>query len=103
MPTQIHSKNTPKNYDAGDMLDAHSLAKADMQWMNTAITHVNKEIKRLHTLAINGETLSQYHFSELITHLEMYEYLADSRYHCHEKEADAYKTEWEANKKAVIL
>ena len=103
MPTQTHSKNTPKNYNAGDVADVHSLAESDMHWMSTAITSVNREIKRLHDLAKNGEILSQYHFSELITHLDMYEYLADDRRHHHAKEAKAYEVEWETNKKAVSL
>ena len=103
MPNQINSNNTPKTYDAGDLNDAYALAECDMQWMSTAITHVKKEIKRIHALAENGEVISQYHFSELITHLDMYEYLADDRRHHHAKEAEAYNTEWEANKKAVSL
>ena len=103
MPNQINSNNTPKTYDAGDVTDAHSLAESDMQWMSTALTHVNKKIKRIHDLAKNGEILSQHHFSELITHLDMYEYLADARLHYHAKEAKAHEDEWEANKKAVSL
>ena len=101
MPNQFNS--IPKNYNSGDMADVYSLAECDMRWMSTAITHVNKEIKRLHTLAVNGEILSQYHLSELITQLDMYEYLADDRRYYHAKEAEAYKVEWEANKKAVAL
>ena len=97
MPNQIN-KSILKTYDAGDMADAYSLAECDMQWMSTAITHVNKEIKRLHALAVNGEILSQYHLSELITQLDMYEYLADDRRHYHAKEAEAYKVEWEKMK-----
>ena len=103
MPTQTHSKNTPKNYNAGDVADVHSLAESDMHWMSTAITSVNREIKRLHDLAKNGEILSQYHFSELITHLEMYEYLANYRRDCHTRDAEIHEAEWEANKKAVTL
>lgn len=98
-----NSNNTPKIYDAGNVADAYSLAESDMQWMSTAITHTKKEIKRLHTLAQNGEILSQYHFSELITHLDMYEYLADVRRDYHAEEAKAHEDEWEAIKKAVTL
>ena len=100
---KINSKNTPETYDAGDVADAHSLAECDMQWMSTAIGHVKEEIKRIHALAKDGEVISQYHFSELITHLDMYEYLADDRRHHHAKEAKAYEVEWKANKKAVSL
>lgn len=100
---KINSNNTPKTYDADDMADLASLAECDMRWMSTAITHVRKEIKRIHALAENGEIIYQYHFSELITHLDMYEYLADSRRDSHAKEAEAYQAEWEDNKKAVSL
>lgn len=103
MPNQINSNNTPETYDAGDLTDAYSLAECDLQWMSTAIGHVKEEIKRIHALVKDGEVISQYHFSELITHLDMYEYLADDRRHYHAKEAEAYKVKWEANKKAVTL
>ena len=102
MPNQIN-KSIPKTYDANDLNWAHAVAESDMQWMNTAITHVKKEIKKLHTLAKNGEAISQYHFSELLTHLEMYEYLADDRLNYHAKEAESYNAELEANKKAATL
>ena len=107
MPNQINSKNTPKTYDASDLNDAYSLAECDMQWMSTAIGHIKEEIKRIHDLAKDGKVIPQYHFSELITHLDMYEYLADDRRHYHAKEAEVYNAEWEAekqaNKKAVSL
>lgn len=90
MPNQ---NNCSKTYDAGDLSDAYSLAESDMQWMNTAITHVNREIKRLHALAENGAILTQHHLSELITHLDMYEYLADTRKHYHAKQAETYELE----------
>ena len=103
MPNQINSKNTSKINDAGDMHDMATMAESDVEWMSTAITQVRKEIKRIHALVNNGEIISQYHFSELITHLDMYEYLADDRRHHHAKEAKAYEVEWETNKKAVSL
>lgn len=100
---KINSKNTPKTYDASDLNDAYSLAECDLKWMSTAIGHVKEEIKRIHALAKDGEVISQYHLSGLITHLDMYEYLADDRRHHHAKEAKAYEVEWETNKKAVSL
>lgn len=97
MSKQINN-STPKTYDAGDLSDAYSLAECDMQWMSTAITHVKKEVKKLHEMAKNGEIISQYHFDGLLHHIDMYEYLADDRYNSHAKEAEAYKKEWEATK-----
>ena len=95
MPNQINSKNTSKINDAGDMHDMATMAESDVEWMSTAITQVRKEIKRIHALVKNGEIISQYHFSELITHLDMYEYLADNRLEFHSKEAETYKIESE--------
>ena len=103
MPKQINSNNTPKTYDASDLNDAYSLAECDLKWMSTAIGHVKEEIKRIHALAKDGEVISQYHLSGLITHLDMYEYLVDNRHDYHADQAEAYKAEWEANKKAVSL
>ena len=107
MPNQINSTNTPKKYDASDMHDLASLAESDMNWMCTAISHIRKEVMKLNKLAESGKEVSQYHFSELVTHLDMYEYLADDRRHYHAKEAEVYNAKWEAekqaNKKAVSL
>jgi hypothetical protein len=47
MSTQNKPQNTPKTYDAGDMLDAYSLAECDMQWMSVAITDIKNESKSL--------------------------------------------------------
>ena len=95
--TSLENQNTPKTYDASDLLDAHSLAHADLNWMHTAIYHVRKEVQRIHNLAEQGEVITQYHLSELIEHLHMYEYLADNRMSHHEREAEAYQEEWQGN------
>lgn len=101
MPNQINSKNKPKTYGASDMSWAHEVAEADMQWMSTAIGHLKKEIKIINDLVEDGKVISQSHFSELITYLDMYEYLADSRLNYHAAEAKEYAEEMEVNKKAV--
>ncbi|MCF7642939.1 MULTISPECIES: hypothetical protein [Acinetobacter] len=98
MPNQINSTNTPKKYDASDMHDLASLSESDMNWMCTAISHIRKEVMKLNKLAESGKEVSQYHFSELVTHLDMYEYLAEDRHRNHAKGAEAYKTEWEKMK-----
>ena len=101
MPNQI-KKPLPKTYDAGDMHDLASLAESDMGWMSTAIGHIRKEIIRLNKLAEGGKEVTQYHFSELITHLDMYEYLAEDRHRNHAKEAEAYRAEWEKTKGGAV-
>ena len=95
MPNQINSTNTPKKYDASDMHDLASLSESDMNWMCTAISHIRKEVMKLNKLAESGKEVSQYHFSEIVTQLDMYEYLAEDRHRNHAKGAEAYKAEWE--------
>lgn len=87
-----------KTYDAGDMYDLASLCESDMNWMCTAISHIRIEVMKLNKLAESGREVSQYHFSELVTHLDMYEYLAENRHHNHAEGAKAYEAEWEASK-----
>lgn len=101
MPNQKNS--IIKNYDADDLNWAHVVARDDLQWMIIAISHIKKEIKELYSLAEQGGVIHQYRFSELITHLDMYEYLVDNRHDYHESQAKEYKQESEADKKAVIL
>lgn len=98
MPNQINSTNTSKKYDAGDMYDLASLAESDMNWMCTAISHIRTEVMKLNKLAESGKEVSQYHFSELVTHLDMYEYLAENRHHNHAEGAKAYEQELENTK-----
>ena len=96
MSKQINN-STPKTYDAGDMLDLASLAKCDMDWMSTALNFIRKEVTRLHEESKKGK-LSQYHFDELRTQIDMYSYLAESRHHYHADEADKFEAEWEFSK-----
>jgi hypothetical protein len=97
MSNQI-KKTTAKTYDAGDMHDLASLAAYDMNWMYIAISHIRKEVIKLNKLAESGKEVSQHHFYELVTHLDMYEYLAEDRHRNHAKGAEAYKAEWENTK-----
>ena len=98
MPNQNNSTNTPKKYDAGDMHDLASLAESDMNWMYTAISHIRKEVMKLNKLAESGKEVSQHHFYELVTHLDMYEYLAEDRHRNHAKGAEQYEQELENTK-----
>ena len=95
MSNQINSNNTPKTYDAGDLVDVYSCAESDMQWMNTAISHIRKEVKRLNKLAENGKEITQYHFTDLIHHIDMYEYISEERHAHHAEQAERYSKEWE--------
>ena len=96
---KINSKHTPETYDAISMYDLASLAESDMRWMEVAITDIKKRIKELKKdLGINATG-----FHALDNILDMYEYLAENRLNHYGEEAEAYKAEWEANKKAVTL
>ena len=96
MPTQI---NSISKFEAiAEMHDLATLAECDMQWMNTAISHIRKELKRLNKLAEDGKENTQYHFTDLIHHMDMYEYLAEARLSYHEIEAKRYSDELEKMK-----
>ena len=88
-----------KKYTLLNMVDAVSMAASDMQWMCTAISHIRKEVMRLNKLAESGKEVSQYHFSELVTHLDMYEYLADARSKYHTDESERLDEELEQEKR----
>jgi hypothetical protein len=93
MPNQNNSIH--KNYDAGDMHDLASMAECDMQWMNTAISYIRREIIKLNKSVKAGEEVTQHHFTDLIHHVDMYEFLADNRLAYHVEEAERYSKEWE--------
>jgi hypothetical protein len=84
-----------KNYDAGDMHDIASMSECDMQWMNTAISHIRREIIKLNKSVKAGEKVTQHHLIDLIHHVDMYKYLADNRLAYHVEEAERYSKEWE--------
>ena len=88
-----------KVYSVKDMRDLASLAECDMQWMNTALEHVKKELRNLlGECAVPGHQLS-----ELMTHLDMYEYIALNRLSHYSDKTMEYETEMGANKKAESL
>ena len=100
MSNQINSTNTPEKYDAGDMVDAYSLAECDMQWMSVAITDIRKRLKEIKSELGNNNVLGFYDLEHVV---DMYQYIAENRLHHYSDEAEAYQAEWEADKKAVTL
>ena len=79
------------NYDASDLYDAYSFSERDMGWMLAAIVHIRKEAKQLqHEITTNGEFFTEQRLANLITHLDMYECLAASRFENHKHLATAY-------------
>ena len=100
MSNQIN-KPTAKNYDAGDMYDLASLAECDLDWMSTAITDIRLRLAKLKADLTERDVNAQYSFHMLEKVLEMYEYLAEDRARCHQKQAEVYLKEWQGNEKAV--
>lgn len=94
------SRNTTKNYNAGDLADVYSCAESDMQWMNIAITDVRKRIKEIKNELGNKNIIGFYALEQI---LEMYKYVSEVRLNHHAEEAERYSKEWEADKKAVAL
>ena len=90
MSTQNKPQNTHKNYDAGDLLDAHSSAKSHLSWISSLVS----------TVIQNNTSGKTYHNQEL---LSIAQYLSEVFADEHNLQREAYQAEWEANKKAVIL
>ena len=102
MPNQ-NIKSIPKTYDAGDMHDLAFMGEADMDWMSTALSDVQLKVKQIKKDLMARYPNAEYHFSDLEKVLEMFVYLAEDRCRYHEKEAEKFREEFEANKKAVTL
>ncbi|WBX39024.1 hypothetical protein [Acinetobacter schindleri] len=95
MSNQINSKNTPRNYDAGEMADVYSLAESDMQWMSVAIKDIRKRLKEIKTELGNNNVLGFYDLEHVV---DMYQYIAENRLHHYSDETEAYQAEWEKMK-----
>lgn len=100
MPNQINSNNTPKTYDAGDLVDAYSLAECDMQWMSVAITDIKKRLKEIKREFGNRSVVGFYDLEHVV---DMYQYIAEKRLSHYSYKTETYQTECNANKKAVTL
>lgn len=83
MPKQ---NNSPKTYTSLDMLDIHTLAENDMEWMAVAIYDISKRVRAIKEELTERDVNAQYQFSTLETILGMYEFIADER-HRHYSEA----------------
>lgn len=91
----------PKVYGVADMHDLASLAHADLTWLSTAISRTHKDVKEIYEKAKNGEQISQYHFLEVLTLLEMFKYLADHRCDAAEQQAEELEKEFQEYKKGA--
>lgn len=82
--------NAPQVYGAGDMVEAHTLAKSHLSWVNALVSSVIQ----------NNKTGKTYHNQEL---LEVAQYLSDMFSNEHDLQREAYQEELNTNKKAVTL
>lgn len=90
MPNQNKSQNTHRNYDAGDLLDAHSSAKSHLSWVSSLVS----------TVIQNNTSGKTYHNQEL---LSIAQYLSEVFANEHDLQREAYQAELDAHKKAVTL
>lgn len=100
MPNTV-SHSSSSIYDASDLSDVYSLAEYDLKWMQTALIHIQEQINKLSTSAKNKETILENHFSAILIHLEMYEFIAEKRIAYYLKETERYAQEWEATHRGV--
>lgn len=90
MSTQNKPQNTHKNYDAGDLLDAHSSAKSHLSWVSSLVS----------TVIQNNTSGKTYHNQEL---LSIAQYLSEVFANEHDLQREACQAELDAHKKAVTL
>ena len=90
MPNQNKLENTHKNYDASDLLDAHSSAKSHLSWVSSLVS----------TVIQNNTSGKTYHNQEL---LSIAQYLSEVFANEHDLQREAYQAELDAHKKAVTL
>ena len=103
MPNQINSKNMPKIITVNDLYNLATLANCDMDWMQVAIEDIRLRVAGIKEDLAKRPPDAEYYFHTLEEVLEMYVYLADNRCRDYAEQAEVYKAEWEANKKAVTL
>lgn len=82
--------NAPQIYGAGDMVDAHTLAKSHLSWVNALVS----------TVIQNNKTGKTFFNQEL---LDVAQYLSDTFADEHDLQREAYQEELNTNKKAVTL
>lgn len=92
MPNQ---NSIPKNYDAGDLVDAYHVSEADLNWSFTAINTLSKKITELKKNLEKSYKVPDCYFSELETLAGMFEYLIEERGSYHSGELEKYSKEWE--------
>ena len=92
--TSIQVTN-PGLFSAGDMHDAHELAACDMCWMSSALDHINSALNNMVNAHANSGHILLAELKRLITHIEMYRYLADDRYLDHLQTAERFKEQLE--------
>ena len=88
--TKHDTNNAPQTYDAGELVDAHTLAKSHLSWVNALVSTVIQNNK-------TGETF----FNQEL--LDVAQYLSDTFADEPDLQREAYQEELNTNKKAVTL
>lgn len=83
-----------KQYDAGDLNDAHGLATSDLNWALTAVRDIRSKFFDLNESLQKSYNADPIYFEDMITFLHMYEYVIEERMNCHKEEAARYEEEW---------
>lgn len=87
-------------YDAGDLFNAYSLAHEATLWLQTMFYQIKTEAEAIRQKIIK---LGSGIFTNLERLIRIAEYLADNHSDTLNIEREKSETEWEANKKAVLL
>ncbi|TCB52662.1 hypothetical protein E0H80_02155 [Acinetobacter sp. ANC 4779] len=88
-------KNSSVQYDAGDLLEAYSLAHEASSWLSTILYQIKDE---LFTVKEKSTALCNAIFASLERLIYIAEYLADNHSNTFDVECKKYEAEWETVK-----
>ena len=103
MSTKNDCDNTLKSYDAGDMLNAYSLAYEQMADTSIMLNAVSNEFKNLKDYLGKAYDIPDSCFNDLKRIIAITNTIIQESAEFNQAQEQQYEKEWEANKKAVSL
>ena len=101
--SKINSNNTSKTYDAGDMVEAYLLAYEQMADTSVMLGVIANELERTKEYLSNVYNVPELCFNNLKRIIAITNTIVQESAEFNQVQEQQYKTEWEANKKAVSL
>lgn len=92
-----HNESNQDQYDAGDLLDAYSLAFETTSWLETMLSQIKDEACQIKE-ELEKHGISSAVFTNLEKIISIAEYLAQSQANAFDVEREKYENQWEASK-----